>query len=558
MRARTGGCAGSLPGHGESSDKIGRLGNGGPDIAGPPFFCGNLLFYCAVPCFFAGNVIKFMGKFLRRDGCISEMKYSDIIIVGAGVVGCALARVLSRFDVSITVLERGCDVSEGASKANSGIVHAGFDAKSGSLKARFNVAGSRMYPELCAGLGVPYRRNGSLVLAFSDEERRTLGTLLAQGEQNGVGGLRIVEHDELLSMEPNVNPEVQCALYAPTGAIVSPYELVFALADHAAVNGVGFVFNEEVRGAVQEADGWRVHTAHSEYSCRILVNCAGTDSARLHNDMGGEEKLCIDYRLGQYWLLDHVKTPPFGCTVFQCPTDMGKGVLVSPTVHGNTLIGPTAEDVADALDTATTGAGLAEALEKSRRTWRDVSTRTNVTNFAGVRAHERGGDFVIGAVRGVSHAYEAVGIESPGLSSAPAIAEELGGLIAQNEGLSQKAGWIPAQPQPKPFNMMDSAERAEACRADALNGRIICRCETVTEAEIRRAIRRPVGATTVDGVKRRTRAGMGRCQGGFCMTRVAEILSEELGVPITEITKNGGDSRLLTSDISDALREEVK
>lgn len=490
---------------------------------------------------------------IQGDG----LMYSDIIIVGAGVVGCALARVLSRFEASVTVLERACDVAEGASKANSGIVHAGFDAKPGSEKARFNVAGSRMYPVLCAELGVPYRQNGSLVLAFSDGERETLGTLLAQGEQNGVEGLRIVERDELLSMEPNVNPEVLCALYAPTGAIVSPYELVFALADHAAVNGVNFAFNEDVRSVSRSADGWIVHTSRTEYSCRIFVNCAGTDSARLHNDIGTDELRTV-YRSGQYWLLDHVKNPPFEHTMFQCPTNMGKGVLVSPTVHGNTLIGPTAEDIDDPLDTASTGAGLAEALEKSRKTWREVSTRTNVTNFTGVRAHEAGGDFIIGAVRGADHAYETVGIESPGLSSAPAIAEELGALIAQSEGLWAKDKWLVAERQPKPFNEMTGDERAEACCIDEQNGRIICRCETVTEAEIRRAIRRPVGATTVDGVKRRTRAGMGRCQGGFCMPRVAEILAEELGVPLTEITKNGGDSRLLTSDIAKSLEEAGK
>lgn len=481
--------------------------------------------------------------------------YSDVIIIGGGVVGCAVARALSRRRTGITVIERASDVAEGASKANSGIVHAGFDAKTGTLKARFNVEGSKMYAGLCAELGVPYRQNGSLVLAFSNEDRETVSGLLSQGRANGVEGLRIVERDELLSMEPNVSDEVLCALYAPTGAVVSPYELVFALADHAAKNGTEFVFNEEVKTLSKDGDIWRVSTSKGERECRIVINCAGVDSARLHNEATGTEECHITGRRGQYWLLDHVKTPPFTRTIFQCPTKMGKGVLVTPTVHYNTLIGPTAEDVEDPFDTATTGEGLALALERSRKTWKNVSVRGNITNFAGVRAHEDGGDFMIGAVAGKSGLYEAVGVESPGLSAAPAIAEYLAALIARTEHLEAKNMWFAPDKVPKPFCDMTDEERAKACREDEANGRIICRCETVTEAEIRRAIRRPVGATTIDGVKRRTRAGMGRCQGGFCSPRVASILAEELGVPLTEITKDGGKSRLLVCDIKEALEK---
>ena len=483
--------------------------------------------------------------------------YSDILIVGGGVVGCAVARALSKRRASVTVLERGCDVAEGASKANSGIVHAGFDAKTGTNKARFNVEGSKMYAILCAELGVPYRQNGALVLAFSNEERDTVARLLAQGAANGVDGLRIVERDELRKMEPNVSPEALCALYAPTSAVVSPYELVFALADHAAKNGVEFAFGEEVKSIKRDGDLWRVVTSKGERTARIVVNCAGVDSARLHNEATGRDEYHITNRRGQYWLLDHLKNPPFERTMFQCPTKMGKGVLVTPTVHYNTLIGPTAEDIDDPLDTATSAEGLALALERSRRTWANVSTRGNITNFAGIRAHEARGDFVIGAVEGVPGLYEAVGVESPGLSSAPAIAEYLGDLISRTEHIEGKSMWLAPDKLPKPFNEMTDEERAEACRADEANGRIICRCETVTEAEIRRAIRRPVGAKTIDGVKRRTRAGMGRCQGGFCSPRVASILAEELGVPLTEITKDGGASRLLVSDIKTALKESA-
>ena len=481
--------------------------------------------------------------------------HSDIIIIGAGVVGCALARELSFLsDASVTVLEMGADVAEGASKANSGIVHAGFDAKRGSLKARYNVEGSKLYPDLCRELSVPYRHNGAMVLAFSEEDRDTLRGLLEQGVENGVEELRIIERDEVLALEPNTNPDVVCALLAPTSALVSPYELTFALADHAALNGAKFVFDTRVESARREGGRWQLETSSGTYTCDILVNCAGTSSAALHNLMTGREELRIINRRGQYWLLDHAVPVPFEHTMFQCPTKMGKGVLIAPTVHGNVLLGPNAEDIDDPLDTATTAQGLEAVLTAVRRTWPKAETRSAVTNFAGIRAHEAAGEFRIGAVDGAENAYEAVGIESPGLSAAPAIARDLAQMIAADFGLERKTK-VPYPAMPKPFNEMTPEEQAAACEEDPLNGTIICRCEVVTEAEIRRAIRRPIGAKSVDAVKRRTRAGMGRCQGGFCAPRVMEILADELGVNVTEITKNGGGSYLLTGTLSDAWKE---
>ncbi len=480
---------------------------------------------------------------------------SDIIIVGAGVVGCGLARVLSRYDCRVTVLEKADDVAEGASKANSGIVHAGFDAHPGTLKARLNVEGAGMYPELCKELGVPYSRPGALVLGFSEDDRATLETLVRQGEANGVPGVRLVERDEILKMEPHVNPEVVCALYAPTSGLTSPYEMTFALADHAALNGVVFERGAEVTGAKREGGLWHVQTGKGEFTAKVLVNCAGVFSAKLHN-MISDTKLNIINRRGQYYLLDRVTPLPFTMTMFQCPTKMGKGVLVSPTVHGNTLLGPSAEDIPDATDVSTTAEGLKFVLDKARLTWPTVNVRGSITNFSGIRAHEEKGDFVIGKVSGAEDAFETVGIESPGLSAAPAIAEMLGGQIAEAMGLAKKADYRPAQPQPKPFYAMTTEERKAAVEKDPLYGRMVCRCETVTEAEIRNAIRRPVGARSIDGVKRRTRAGMGRCQGGFCSPRVAELLSEELHIPMTDVTKCGGHSYLLTGTILDALKEE--
>ncbi len=480
----------------------------------------------------------------------------DILIIGAGVTGCAVARVLSRYEARITVIDRGADVAEGASKANSGIVHAGFDAHPGTLKAALNVEGAKMYPALCQELGVPYSQPGALVIGFTEEDRATLERLVKQGIENGVPGVRLIERDDVLAMEPNTNPDVLCALYAPTSGLTSPYEMTFALADHAAVNGVKFVLNEEAEGVAYGQDGkWHVTTDKGERVCDILINCAGVGSANIHNMMNSERLEIVDRR-GQYYLLDRMATLPFKMTMFQCPTRMGKGVLVSPTVHGNLLLGPSAEDIPDELDTATTAEGLKFVLDKSRLTWPKVTTRGTITNFSGIRAHEKNGDFVIGAVKGCKNAYETVGIESPGLSAAPAIGERLGAQIAEEMGLARKAEIVPPVRRSKPFHEMTTEERAEAVAKNPLYGNLVCRCEVVTEAEIREAIRRPVGATTIDGVKRRTRAGMGRCQGGFCSPRVAEIIAEELGISMLEVTKCGGESRLLVGTIHDAMKKE--
>lgn len=481
--------------------------------------------------------------------------YSEFLLIGAGVTGCALARVLSRYQAQVTVIDRGADVAEGASKANSGIVHAGFDAHPGTMKARLNVEGATMYPALCQELGVPYGQPGALVIGFDEDDRKTLENLVRQGVENGVPGVRLIQREEILAMEPNTNPDVLCALYAPTSGLTSPYELTFALADHAALNGVQFRMNEEVTNLWQDETGlWHVQATSGEYTCKVVINCAGVGSAAIHNMMSDDKRHIINRR-GQYYLMDRVTPLPFTMTMFQCPTKMGKGVLVSPTVHGNILLGPSAEDIPDAQDVSTTAEGLAFVLEKSRLTWPAASPRGTITNFSGIRAHEAKGDFIIGAVSGRTNAYETVGIESPGLSSAPAIAEMLGKQIAQEQGLAMKADYKPAKPLPKPFHAMTNVERAAAVAADPLYGKLVCRCEMVTEAEIRAAIRRPVGATTIDGVKRRTRAGMGRCQGGFCSPRVAEILAEELDIPMTEVTKCGGRSHLLTGTIQDAMKE---
>ena len=480
---------------------------------------------------------------------------SDILIVGSGITGVSLARELSRYDVSVTVIDRGVDIAEGATKANSGIVHAGYDALPGTRKAYYNVRGAAMFPALCEALSVPYRKCGALVIGFDAQDFMTLEKLYARGVQNGVKGLSLLTGEQALEMEPALNPEICGALNVPESAIVSPYELAYAMADDAALNGVSFLFHQEVASVSRDAAGdWRVETSSgSVFLCKVFINCAGASGADLHN-MISDLPLHITHRRGQYYLLDRSPSQPFARTVFQCPSAMGKGVLVSQTVHGNLLLGPNAEDIDDPLDTATTSEGLASVLSRAKRTWPALSVRSNITNFSGVRAHPDTDDFVIGPVSGAPGAFEAVGIESPGLSSAPAIAVDLAAMVAESMSLRKKESVVPPRRPRKPFHEMDDEERAAAVRSDPMYGNIICRCEVVTEAEIREAIRRPVGARTVDGVKRRTRAGMGRCQGGFCSPRVAQIIAEETGLSLLEITKDGGESRLLTDTVESFLK----
>jgi glycerol-3-phosphate dehydrogenase len=480
----------------------------------------------------------------------------EILIIGGGVVGCAVARELSRLDASVTLIDRADDVAEGASKANSGIVHAGFDAKPDSQKARFNVAGSRMFAGYCREVHAPFVRAGALVLAFDAEQRAHLDKLLAQGNNNGVEGLRMLEQAEVLAMEPAVNPAVLCALYAPTSGLTSPYELTCALADHAAVNGVRFQLNTEATRITRDGSGFAVETSRGVIRADVLVNCAGVFSADLHNQIS-PRRLSIVPRKGEYYLLDHEETPVFSRTLFQTPTKMGKGVLVSPTAHKTMVLGPTAQDTADALDVATTADALAQVREKALLTWPQMSLRTVITTFAGMRAHEVGDDFIVGETEGAPGAYEAVGIESPGLTAAPAIAQTLAAQIAAAHSLTPKAAWVPAPQRPKPFADMTDEERQAACERDPAYGSLVCRCEQVTEAEVRAAIRRPVGARNIDAIKRRTRAGMGRCQGGFCSPRVMEILAEELGISPLAVTKFGGESRVVVGTIADAAKGDA-
>lgn len=475
----------------------------------------------------------------------------DLIIIGAGVVGCALAAEATRFSDKVLVLEKKFDVCEGSSKANSGIVHAGYDAKPGTNKAKFNLIGAKMMEELSQKLKVPYKMNGALVLGFDEEDRKSINSLLERAKINGVENCELIEKEKILEIEPNINQDVNCALWVKNSAIISPYELTYAFADIAKLNSADFVFGFDVKTISFENGAWSLSNGEKHFRAKAIAICAGVFSDELHNQIS-DTKVKIQARRGEYYLLDHEKELKFKHTIFQVPNKMGKGVLVSPTTHGNIILGPSAEDIDEKDATETVRAYLDNVLEKTKKTWPNYSLHNVITTFSGIRAHELSDDFIIGEVEGAPlGAFEAIGIESPGLSASPAIAKELAKKIKAFLLLDYKKGYIDTLDYPKAFSNMSWDEKREAYRKNSDYGRIICRCEQVTEAEIRHAINRPVGATSIDGVKRRTRAGMGRCQGGFCSTRIAEILSEELNVSIENITKFGGNSRLLVSKIGE-------
>ena len=476
----------------------------------------------------------------------------DAVIIGGGAVGCAVARYLSRYRLSICLVERGEDVCVGTSKANSAICHAGFDAPVGSAKARFNVEGSRMMEGLSQELDFPYRRCGSLVLCFDEAELPHLRELLERGVQNGVEGLEILDRAALRALEPAVSDKAVAALWAPTGAVLCPFGMTIALAENAAANGCAFRFNTEV-ARIERRDGFfRLHTGGDCIDTRVVISAAGVYGDALHNQLCAD-KLTIVPRRGEYCLLDRTCGQLVQHTIFQLPSVMGKGVLVTPTVHGNLLVGPTAVDQPDKDRTATTAEGLRSVAETAAKSVENLPMRDVITSFAGLRAHLSGpeDDFIVG--ESADGFFEAVGIESPGLSSAPAIGRYLAELAAAKLHAAEKEDFI-AQRRDMPHpREMDFASRQDLIARDPAYGQVICRCEGVTEGEIRDAIRRVPGARSLDGVKRRVRAGMGRCQGGFCGPKVMELLSRELHVPITALTKGGGESRLLAGRTKEVL-----
>ncbi len=468
----------------------------------------------------------------------------NVLIIGAGVIGSSIARELSRYDLNIAVLDKASDVCEGTSKANSGIVHAGFDAIPGTRKAYFNVAGSKRMEALSKELDFPYKRNGSIVLSFSEADHGKLEELLKRGIRNGVEGLEILSGDEIRKKEPAISDEVVEALYAPTGGIVCPFNLTIAMAENACVNGAAFHLNTEVTDIVKEGNTFKVNTDKGEFTADCVVNAAGVYADKFHN-MLCEDKIKITARKGEYCLYDKKVGNMVSSTIFQLPGAYGKGVLVTPTVHGNLLLGPTANDSEDKEAVNTTAAGLESLQATAAKSVKSVPYRSVITSFAGMRAHPDGDDFLVGETS-VKGFFEAAGIESPGLSAAPAIGEFVAGEVAGYLKAPKKDIFKPNRHGIPNIALASESEKKRLIAENPLYANVICRCELVTEGEIVDAIRRPLGATTLDGIKRRTRAGMGRCQAGFCSPKTVEILARELGVPMTAITKHGAGSEFLT------------
>ncbi|MCE5234745.1 MAG: NAD(P)/FAD-dependent oxidoreductase [Clostridiaceae bacterium] len=478
----------------------------------------------------------------------------DIAIIGAGVIGCAAARELSRYTARILVLEREADVCCGTSKANSAIVHAGYDAPANSLMAELNVLGNRMMGELTEELDVAFSRIGSLVVCTREEERSALMRLYENGLQNGVEGLRVVERDELRAMEPNVSDAAVAALYAPAAGIVCPFGLTAALAENAVKNGVEFRLNTSVKNVFKKDGAWALETDGGVILTKCVVNAAGVYAGVFHN-MVSERKIHITPRRGDYYLLDKSVGDHVKHVIFALPNKLGKGVLVAPTVHGNLIVGPTAIDVDDPEATNTTAEGLKEVAKKASATVKNVPLREVITSFAGLRAHEDGYEFIVGEAEGAENFFDCAGIESPGLSAAPAIGQRIAGLIGEKLGLARNPNFNGARKGIFDPKTLSDTDYARLLKEKPAYGNIVCRCETVSEGEILDAIHRPLGATTLDGLKRRVRVGSGRCQAGFCTPRALEILARELKIEQSEVTKTGGASRLIVGAAKDALGE---
>lgn len=469
----------------------------------------------------------------------------DIVVIGAGVVGGLVARELTKYKLSVCIVEKASDVAMGATRANSAIVHAGYDAKEGTLKAKLNVLGSEMMEEICRELGVKYKRNGSLVVGFNEEDAETLHSLIERGKKNGVKGLSFVERDELVKLEPNIGSDVTCALRAQTGAIVCPYELCMAAVGNAMDNGAELKLGFDVQKIEENNGVYKVSSSSDSVEAKIVINCAGVYADEVAK-LIGDDSFSIRPRRGEYMLLDKECGTLVGHTVFRCPSKMGKGVLVTPTVDGNLLLGPTAEDIDDKTDKSTTAEGLSRVASLAANQVSGINFGKVITSFTGLRATGSTGDFIINSPK--AGFINCAGIESPGLTSAPAIAFYVVDML-KNAGaeLETNEKFNGTRRPLHYFRELSIEEKNEVIKNNPDYAHVICRCETVTAGEIIEAIRTNPRPTDIDGIKRRTRASMGRCQGGFCTPYMVEILAREMGLPVTEITKFGGESYINVS-----------
>lgn len=469
----------------------------------------------------------------------------DVVIIGCGVVGASAAYELARYKLRVAVLEAAADIAAGTTKANSAIIHAGYDPEPGTLMARLNVEGNRLTGEICEKLQVPFKRVGSLVVAFSPEQLPTLRTLYDRGCKNGVPGLRLLSGEEARAMEPGLSEEVCGALLAPSAGIIDPWGFAIAMAETAVRGGVEVRRDCPVTGIEDTGAGFVLHTPAGDVAARFVLNAAGVDADRVHEMLEPNDWQTLPSR-GEYYLLDKSEHDRVSRVIFQCPGPEGKGVLVAPTIHGNLICGPNAEAVEDRLDLGNTAAGMAEVRAKASRSVPGVEWRQNIRNFAGLRANTTRSDFIIEESKAHPGFIDLAGIKSPGLSSAPAIAKMAAEMLA--------ADGLALEPDPDfvdkrehiVFKNLSAEEKNELIRKDPRYGRVVCRCETITEGEIVAALHSPIPPRSINGVKRRCNAGMGRCQGGFCGPRVQEIIARELGIDQAEVLLEQAGSTILT------------
>ncbi|MBO5262170.1 MAG: FAD-dependent oxidoreductase [Clostridia bacterium] len=473
----------------------------------------------------------------------------DVVIIGAGISGAMVAYQLAKYDVRVAVVEAGIDVASSSTRANSAIVHAGYDAKEGTLKAKLNVRGCEMMEEIAKQLGVHYSRCGSLVIGFTEQDLKHLKLLMARGEVNGVPNLEIIDGKRLHEMEPRVSPDAKYALWAPSAGIVCPYDLAYALCENAATNGTDFYFEFKASKIDYDGEYYTVMDGKKRVRGKYIVNAAGLFVDEIAGMVG--EKLPFDIipRRGEYMLLDKAERKTASHTIFVTPSEKGKGILISPTVDGNIIVGPNANIVESKMDTSVTEEGLEEIAEGAKIIVPSINLDATITTFAGVRATPTNGDFYIQESNKFKNFIHVAGIESPGLASSPAIGEYVLDIL-KNCGLELRENeeYIPTRTKDgncKLFYEMDEKERVEAIKQDQRYAKVVCRCEMVTEGDIVNAIRRPIPAHTIDMVKRRTRAGMGRCQGNYCRARIAELIADEYNIQLTEVKKFASNSNLL-------------
>lgn len=468
----------------------------------------------------------------------------DVAIVGAGVIGACVARELSRFALNVVVLEKDADVATGSSRANSGIVHAGYHTLPGTLKAKYNISGQRMFDKLAEELDFPFIRNGSLVVIKDESDLPALEELKARGEANGLDNLYIARNGALKELEPNLNADICAALVIPSGGIVSPYEMTIAFAENAAQNGIEFILDCQVTGISKNENHFSIQTSKGTISANTIVNAAGMYSDEINN-MLSADKLTIQPRRGEYCLLDKTEGAMVKHTIFQLPNKMGKGVLITPTVDGNLLLGPTSTDQSSKADVSTSVDGLNDVLTQAGSVLKQLPTYKIITSFSGLRSWLATDEFVIEESSDISGLINLCGIDSPGLSAAPAIGVEVAQMLAKRLNATEKENFNPIRKGIRPFRNMKDEERKVAIKENPDYGHIICRCESVTKAEIIAALRSPLAINNLDAIKRRTRAGMGRCQGGFCWMRLLDIIADECGLTLTQVTKSGGQTNIL-------------